>query len=204
MKENVTYSQTKRGQREREVLEAALDVFAELGFKKASIEDIATRLDMSPAALYRYASDKRDLYRKAVALGFSAWQEAVSAALAAEADPVERFRTVCTSAFAYLGRDARLRKVLARDPSLFPFFAADDPFSDINRSSVDLLEGVIRDGVAAGVFAARGGESDIRAAAEVIFSLYVLFVQKAYVAGEEESLLFQRGLDLVLDGLRAR
>ena len=204
MKENVTYSQTKRGQREREVLEAALDVFAELGFKKASIEDIASKLDMSPAALYRYASDKRDLYRKAVALGFAAWQESVAAALAAVTDPVQRFRTVCTSAFAYLGRDVRLRKVLARDPSLFPFFAADDPFSDINRSSVYLLEGVIREGVSAGVFAAPGGEADIHAAAEVIFSLYVLFVQKAYVAGEEESLLFQRGLDLVLDGLRAR
>jgi AcrR family transcriptional regulator len=204
VKENVTNSQSRRGQREREVFEAALDVFAELGFKKASIEDIARRLGMSPAALYRYATDKRDLYRKAVALGFSAWQEAVTAALAAETDPVQRFRTVCTSAFAYLGRDVRLRKVLARDPSLFPFFAADDPFSDINRSSVDLLEGVIRDGVTAGAFAARGGEADIRAAAEVIFSLYVLFVQKAYVAGEEESLLFQRGLDLVLDGLRAR
>lgn len=203
MKENVTYSQTKRGQREREVLEAALDVFAELGFKKASIEDIASRLGMSPAALYRYASDKRDLYRKAVALGFATWQEAVAKDLSAETDPVERFRTVCTSAFSYLGRDVRLRKILARDPALFPFFAADDPFSDINRSSVDLLEGVIRDGVAAGAFAARG-EADIRAAAEVIFSLYVLFVQKAYVAGEEEGLLFPRGLELVLDGLRAR
>ena len=100
MKENVTYSH-KREQREREVLEAALDVFAELGFKKTSVEDIATRLDMSPAALYRYASDKRDLYRKAVALGFATWQEAVAGAVAMETDPVGRFRTVCRSAFSY-------------------------------------------------------------------------------------------------------
>ena len=69
---------------------------------------------------------------------------------------------------------------------------------------MDLLEGVIREGVASGAFAARGGEADIRAVAEVIFSLYVLFVQKEYVAGGEEGALFERGLDLVLDGLRAR
>ena len=46
---------------------------------------------------------------------------------------------------------------------------------------------------------------DAEAASRVLFSLYVLFVQKAYVAGEAgEEALFERGLELVLDGLRAR
>ena len=201
MNETLTNS-LRREQRETEVLEAALALFAEYGFKKASVEDIALRLGMTAAALYRYATDKRDLYRKAVARAFRLWQEAVARAIADEAEPVARFRTACRRAFLYLAEEPRLRRILAADPGLFPLFEADDPFSDINQSSVDLLESLIKEGVEAGVFSGRGEE---RAAARVIFSLYVLFIQKAYVAGEEgETALFEKGLDLVLDGLVVR
>lgn len=201
MKETFTNSD-KRERRESEILDVALDVFAEHGFRKASVEDIAGRLAISPGALYRYAADKRDLYRKAVARGFGLWQASVAEAVAAEVDHVSRFRVACRSAFGYLAREPRLRRILSRDPALFPFFEADDPFAEINKASVDLLEGIIRDGVQAGVFSSQG---EARAAARVIFSLYILFIQKAYVAGEEdETALFERGLDLVLDGLKAR
>ncbi len=188
--------------REAEVLDAALDAFADFGFRKASVDEIAQRLGLSGGALYRYAANKRDLYKRAVARGFGLWQESVSKAVEAETEPVARFRTACRSAFRYLAGEPRLRRVLARDPSLFPLFEADDPFADINRSSVELLEGIIREGIAAGVFSDKG---EVRSAARVIFSLYVLFVHKAYVAGEEdEEALFERGLDLILDGLRVR
>jgi AcrR family transcriptional regulator len=203
VKNFITYS-GKRDRRETDILEAALEVFAELGFRKASIEDIAEKLDLSASALYRYFKDKRELYSRAVARGFGLWQEAVASAVERESDPVTRFRTACRSAFGYLAGEPRLRRILIRDPSIFPFFEAEDPFADINRGSVDLIEGLIREGVSAGVFAAPKGEADIRAVSRVIFSLYVLFVQKAYVAGEEEAALFERGLDLILDGLRAR
>lgn len=203
MKEYVTNSQ-KRNRREDEILDAALEVFAELGFKKASVEDIAGKLGLSPGALYRYAEDKRDLYRKAVARAFLLWQEKVEAAASRETEPLARFRVICGSAFRYLSDEPRLRKVLSRDPSLFPFFEAEDPFLEINRSSEALLESCIRDGIASGAFAPKS-EADIRAVGRVLFSLYVLFVQKAYVAEEDaEAVLFERGLDLILDGLRSR
>lgn len=203
MNEIVAYSQ-KRNRREEEILEAALEVFAELGFKKASVEDIANRLGLSPGALYRYAADKRDLYRKAVARGFRRWQESVEAEAALETEPLARFRRTCSSAFRYLAGEPRLRRVLSRDPSLFPFFEAEDPFLEINRASEALIVGILREGMASGAFARRS-EEDLRAVGRVIFSLYVLFVQKAYVAEEaEEALLFERGLDLILDGLRSR
>lgn len=188
------------------ILDTALGVFAEYGFKKASVDDIASRLGLSPAALYRYASDKKELYLKAVSRGFRLWQEAVEEAVAKESGALDRFRTACRTAFSYLSGESRLCRVLARDPSLFPFFEADDPFSEINRGSLRLIEGIIREGMASGDFASGPEpERSARDAARVIFSLYVLFVQKAYVAGEaEEAALFERGLELVLDGLRAR
>jgi len=194
-------SSEKRDRREAEILDAALGVFAEYGFRKASVEDIARSLGLAPGTLYLYAKDKRDLYRKAVARAFGEWQAATRKAIVGESDPVVRFRAVCRSAFSYLAGEPRLRRILARDPELFPVVSGEDPFAEINRSSMELLESLIREAQAAGAFA----PGDSEAAARLLFSLYVLFVQKAYVAGEAgEEALFERGLDLVLDGLRAR
>jgi AcrR family transcriptional regulator len=203
--DSLTYS-PKRKDKEARVMEAALDVFSEFGFRKASIEDIANKLNLTPAALYRYAGDKKDLYKKAVRHGFGLWQEYVIHAAENETDPVSRFTTTCRTAFAYLAKEPRLKKILASDPSLFPIFEADDPFLEINEASIGLLEKIILDGYEQGVFAAKSEPAaDARAVARVIFSLYILFIQKEYVAGETgEASLFERGLDLVLDGLRSR
>lgn len=198
---NKTLNSSLTRDRSAEVLDAALTVFSELGFKKASMDDIAGRLGLTKAALYRYASDKRDLYRLAVARGFELWQDAAEAAAAAEDDPVERFRAACLAAFRYLASEPRLRNAIAKDPSLFPLFEAEDPFSDINARSVGLIRRLIEEGQSAGAFA----PGDARAVARVLFSLYALFIQKAYVAAEaDEEALFGRGLELVLDGLRSR
>jgi AcrR family transcriptional regulator len=191
----------RRERREAELLDAALDLFAEYGFRKASVDDIARRLGVAPGTIYLYAADKRDLYRKAVERAFRSWQEAVRKAIEAEAEPVERFRAACRTAFANLAGEPRLRGILAREPELFPVASGEDPFAEINGASIALLESIIRDGQSKGAFA----PGDAGAAARVLFSLYVVFVQRAYVAAEAgEEALFERGLELVLDGLRAR
>ncbi|HRY73334.1 MAG TPA: TetR/AcrR family transcriptional regulator [Spirochaetia bacterium] len=199
---NVSFTLSpKRQKREIEIFEAALSVFAEYGFRKAGIEDIAGRLEIAPATLYRYARDKRDLYRKAVEYAFEAWQDAALAAAAEVRDPVGRFRTLCRAAFEHLGREPRLRRILAADPALFPVADAEDPYSSINERSRRLLERTIEEGVEAGAFAA----PDPRAASILLFSLYRLFIDKAYVEEEaDEAALLEKALDLVLDGLRAR
>ncbi len=174
--------------------------FAEYGYKKASMGDIAAKLGITAAALYRYAKDKEDLYRRVVARGFRVWQETTIATAEATPDPVVSFKTACRTAFRYLAEEPLLRRMLARDPQLFPLFEKDDPFTEINRASEALLEKLLLRGVQAGVFEAE----DAAATAKVLFSLYSVFIQKAYIATEEEDVLFERGLDLVLNGLLVR
>ncbi len=199
MNESLIYSQRKE-HRESELLDAAMATFAEYGYKKASMGDIAAKLGITAAALYRYARDKEDLYRQVVARGFRLWQETTIAAAEATPDPVESFRTACKTAFRYLGEEPLLRRILAKDPQLFPLFEKDDPFTEINRASEALLEELLMRGVEAGVFAT----VDAAATAKVLFSFYSVFIQKAYIATEEEDALFERGLDLVLNGLLVR
>ena len=200
MKESFTNS-PKYKQREASVLETALDVFAEYGFRKTCMEDISGRMGLAVGTLYRYARDKKDLYGKAVAYGFSRWQSAAIAAAESSSDPIERFRLFCSKAFSYLKEEPRLRKILAGDPALFPLVDANDPFESINGRSVAILQGLIQEGIDANVFSV----SDARMAARILFSLYQLSIEKAYVEESgDEQLLFEQSLDLVLNGLIAR
>ncbi len=183
------------------MLETALEVFAEYGYRKTCMEDISSRMGLAVGTLYRYAHDKQDLYGKAVAYGFSRWQSAAIAAAETSTDPLQRFRLFCSTAFSYLQEEPRLRKILAGDPALFPLVDAKDPFEAINRRSVDLLQGLIQEGIEAQVFSV----PDSRRAARILFSLYQLSIEKAYVEESgEEQLVFEQSLDLVLNGLIAR
>ncbi len=44
-----------------EIVDTAAHVFAELGFRKATLDDIASRLGISRATLYHYVEGKEEL-----------------------------------------------------------------------------------------------------------------------------------------------
>ena len=88
----------KRRPRDRkaQIARAAADAFSELGYHAVSMENIATRVGISAAALYRHSQGKYDLFRSAVlALG----QRLVDATEFADhrpddADPEETLRAL--------------------------------------------------------------------------------------------------------------
>jgi AcrR family transcriptional regulator len=54
-------SDTRAQRRRAEILEAALDLFAERGYHDTGVADIASRLRMSHGTFYRYFESKRDI-----------------------------------------------------------------------------------------------------------------------------------------------
>jgi AcrR family transcriptional regulator len=184
------------------IYKAALEVFAEYGFRKATIEDIASRLKTGKSSLYFYIKDKRDLYEKSVAYGLRRWQEKVRRAVASEDDVVAQFLTMASKGYEHLSQDRALQRILERDPSLFPLDGSRDPFAEINASSVEMVRDVLARGTASGRFR----DIDADRVASLLFSIYVMLVQKTYMF-ERDSLtrtMFKDGLDLLLNGLLAR
>ena len=92
------------------ILRSALRVFAQYGFKKATLDDIAADLGMTKGNLYRYARNKQDLYRATVASALERWQMRVRSAIEAQADPRIQFDTMCLTAVSYLADDDDLRR----------------------------------------------------------------------------------------------
>ena len=69
------------------ILRAAFEVFADYGFRRAAMEDIAKRAGMSRPALYLRYSGKEDIFRALVRLHFAGAETGVVQALNADDTP---------------------------------------------------------------------------------------------------------------------
>jgi len=183
------------------IYEAALGVFAEYGFKKATLEDIAAELGMTKGNLYRYARSKQDLYRHTVRHALQRWQGRVREAIAAETDVVRQFHVMCRKAVAYLSQDDALRRLLVRDPDIFPMFPVDDPYWDINANSVAMIRAILERGIAEKRFR----EVDLGTVPEVVFSVYKMFIIRMYIKSQDraQEQMFTQTVELITRGLFA-
>src|SRR5215207_6885463 len=74
--------------RPAEILEAALDLFTERGFKATRLEDVASRAGLSKAAIYLYFKDKTSLLTALVQAMAGANIDLASAIVAQHQGPV--------------------------------------------------------------------------------------------------------------------
>jgi AcrR family transcriptional regulator len=85
---------TERKEREKQemkdlILQAAMDLFIEDGYDKASIRKIADRIEYSPATIYLYFKDKDEIFHAVHEKGFELFFRKMEA-IAGIKDPFER------------------------------------------------------------------------------------------------------------------
>ncbi len=186
-------------QDETVILDAALKVFSRYGYKKSTLEDIANELSMTNTAMYAYADSKRDLYEQTVRYVMKRWQGSVQQAVSKQSTAQGKLTKLCESALYYLAKDAEFCALLRSDPGIFPMFPTVDPYEEINRDSVLMIERIIQYGQETGEFRA----VDASGSAEVLFSIYKNFIIHTYINSEEDytSRYLPITLELLLNGL---
>lgn len=183
----------------QEVLSVSLKCFARFGYKKATMEEIASELGLTKGALYLYADNKQDLYQKAIAMALNRWQNRVKDAVDQETDPRDKLRLMSFKAYQYLAEDNELRQILVNDPEIFPMFPSDDPYHEINEKSREMLRAILEDGIKAGLFRS----ADLSSVTWLLFSIYKLFIIDTYIVSDKEATekLFSDAVDFVMHGL---
>ncbi len=181
------------------IYSAALAVFADFGYKKATLEDIAGRIGMTKGNLYIYAKNKKDLYRQTVSNALLKWQSMVRERVERETDIKQQFQVMCYKAVEYLSLDNNLRRVLVLDPDIFPMFPVDDPYLEINQASVEMIRGILVHGMAEG----RIRQVDPDRISEIIFSVYKMLIIRAYIKEEKKEIqqMFEETIELISAGL---
>ncbi|MBF0118469.1 MAG: TetR/AcrR family transcriptional regulator [Desulfobacterales bacterium] len=192
----------KKNIKQFQIYATALKLFAKYGFKRTRVEDIANELNMTKGNIYLYTKDKKSLYQETVAYALQNWQELVKNEIQKAEDVVERFKIMSLKAYEYLSQMPYLCKILIDDPSIFPLSPKEDHFIEINKISINIIKSILSQGIKENRF--RNVNVDV--VAEVLFSVYIMFIIKTYIKPESGANMdmFKIGLDLILEGLIAK
>ena len=95
---------------------AATELFAERGYRGASIEEIARRSEVTPPVVYDHFSSKLDLYRQLLETHFAQLREIWGRKWPGDDPPAERAARSIDTWFAYVERSGAA-KLLFREPS---------------------------------------------------------------------------------------
>src|SRR5919112_1708002 len=87
-------------ERPKQILDAALAVFAERGLSAARLEDIAQRAGVSKGTIYLYFANKEELFREVVRNSVISYIERAEATLTNQADAEQALRDWMTGYWA--------------------------------------------------------------------------------------------------------
>lgn len=141
-----------RGEQTRQaILDAAEQVFADLGFSTARLEDVAVVVGIRRASLVYYFRGKQELYDEVEKNIFRSLQEATTPSLVAVTDPWERMFRLVDAWFDFMVERPTAARIITRViADIAPRAGNPVEFSD---ATLVLLEAIIGEGQAAGLFA---------------------------------------------------
>jgi AcrR family transcriptional regulator len=106
----------------REILRTAARLFQERGYDATSMQDIASALSLSKAALYHHFESKDEILFEIMDFGMDVFEERVLNVVSGIADPEERLRQ-CIALHIQLvlrGRDREITVILHENRALVP------------------------------------------------------------------------------------
>jgi len=185
--------------KQQDIFDSALKLFARFGFKKTTVEDVAAEVGMTKSNLYFYVANKRELYEHTVGNALRQWRDSVASAILIKDDAVEKFKVMAAKSFEYLSNHEELRSILIMDPDIFTLSPAEDRFYEINQGAMMLIKDILVQGIKEGRFY----KVDVDHVTELLFSIYIMFLIKTYIKSEGSSAfrMYEEGVALILRGL---
>ncbi|WP_051771526.1 TetR/AcrR family transcriptional regulator [Saccharothrix sp. NRRL B-16314] len=106
-----------RAVRERQIMDAAVDVFSRLGFHAASMDEISEVAGISKPMLYAYLGSKEELFATCIRREATRMMEAISEGVEAEAPPDVQLWSGLRAFFGFVGANRAGWQVLHRQAS---------------------------------------------------------------------------------------
>ena len=187
---------------ENRIYEIALRQFAQFGYKKATLEDIASELNMTGASLYSYASSKLELYHDSVSYILKKWEQYVLDELQNAKTASEFMEIFFTSSIAYLNGNPTFRTLLKKDPGIISPSNSDCSYEKVISDLFEKLRAAIAKGTACGEFCS----VDAGKCADAMGYVFKHVIIDAYVRDEFDGVIeaLPEMIKLLLNGLKTR
>jgi len=188
------------GNREREIIDAAVEIFHAKGYAATSVDDVANVVGILKGSLYYYMDSKEDLLLRIVEEVHEEVEELMIAAVAdKERPPLERIGDYVRALVDYNARNAKRVRVYYHDYDQL----SEERLASVRkrrRANEQTIIGVLKEAKKAGEIPAKMNE---RLAAKTLFATiiwtYTWFKPGGAVSGKE---LGEFCAEFVLNGLR--
>jgi AcrR family transcriptional regulator len=141
------------GERPKQILDAALAVFAERGLAAARLDDIAKLAGLSKGTIYLYFPNKEELFREVVRTTVVAYIARAEAFFESEPDPMQSLLNWMNGYWSWLrspvfpAMHRLVNSELRNFPDLAEFYA-----TEVIERAHRLVRGILERGMDAGVF----------------------------------------------------
>ena len=143
------------------ILDVARSVFAEYGFKKVTMDDIAVKLGMTRSALYYYYKNKEDIFLEVINQEFQLYDAGMNEAIESEDSPEKKLVALASNSIKLRKKFVNMYKLTFED------MLAHYEMSAVIKSKVLELHGAAIAGILRGDSDLAGME-DIEGAARLL------------------------------------
>lgn len=105
--------------RQRQILEAAVEVFSKKGFAQTQVDEITNLAGLGKGTVYRYFKDKEDIFLSAVDRGLKDLTAAVLDAMAKERKLIEKIKKAIEAYLEFFEKHPWLNKIFAQGQNEF-------------------------------------------------------------------------------------
>lgn len=157
-------------ERPKQILDAALAVFAERGLAAARLDDIAKLAGLSKGTIYLYFPNKEELFREVVRTSVVAYIARAEAVFEAERDPMQALVAWMDGYWSWLRSPVfpAMHRLVSSELTNFPDLASFYATEVIERAQ-RLMRGMLERGMDAGVYR----RMDPLVAARMLSALFV-------------------------------
>jgi len=162
--------------RKDEILTAAKRIFAQNGFRRTKIDQIAEEINVGKGTIYRYFDNKKSLFLAVFEQGMSCLREIMRANIDPMREPQDKVRTAVRTFFEFFDNDTELIEILMQVRSEFK----DDyrrVFLALYSDYIVRIQKNLHNGVKMGVFR----ELDVEKTAEAMSAALQGVLQSFYV-----------------------
>ena len=134
------------------ILTAARQRFADFGYRRTGIAEVARDAGIAPGTVYRYFANKEEVFRAVMRDGLARWLATARRVLTAPGTAVERLARLAQASLEFSRDDPLLHSVYRRDEEIIFAPLLEELHGELVRENVAMIAGVIRAGIRDGTF----------------------------------------------------
>lgn len=142
---------------QKNIIEVARRIFAFYGFKKATLEEIASASGMGKSSIYYYFASKEDVLRAVIETEAEIMKNKLLDAISKGSNPIEKFRQYVTTRIEVINELTNYYQVVHSDHLLQIDFITNMRKS-YDQQEVDLLKDIFQEGVNSDLFRIKDSE----------------------------------------------